>query len=216
MKIFISLFLLSMSTFASAEFCTSAIKDQYSQYEYQNFTRSSYSYDDACFQAITDCRRALADAQSQGRYYNANCLITSSAPTPPPRPPQENLICRTDLLDYWGNTIRQFTAQSWDARSACDQSDEFCRMELSRGRNNGARCLNMGIINQRPNPRPRPQTVVETCQSSRLDPAGMYVEGYTGRAEGPRGSDVKGEACREAMSLCSRELVGRQTCRLER
>lgn len=218
MKVLIALILLSISTFASAEYCTSVIKDQYSGYEYENFTRWSYSRDDACYQAISECRQALYDAQSRGRYYNANCVIVGGAPTPTP-PPRQSLICKTDLVDVFGNTIRQFTAPGYNEYEACRQSDEFCKMELARGRNNSMRCINRGIINGRdpyPRPNPRPDIIFEECRVSRLDPAGRFVEGYLGRAQGPRGTDVKGAACREAINQCSRDLVGRQTCNFER
>jgi hypothetical protein len=214
MKNLLALILLTFSTFASAEFCTTAIRDQFTQYEYQSFMRSSYSHDDACFQAMSDCRAALNDAQSQGRYYNANCVFTNNQP-PPPRPPQM-LMCRTDLLDFWGRTIRQFTGQGRDEYSACRQSDEICKMELARGTSNAVSCMNRGIIGGGDQyPRPRPPVIIEECRASRLDPAGMFVETYLGRAEGPRGTDVKGEACRDAMNACSRELVGRQTCNIQ-
>jgi hypothetical protein len=214
MKTLLALMILTFSTLASAEFCTTAIRDQFSQYEYQSFMRSSYSHDDACFQAMTDCRAALNDAQSQGQYYNANCVFTNSAPPMPPQPPRM-LMCRTDLLDFWGRTIRQFTGQGMDEYSACRQSDEFCKMELARGSSNAVSCMNRGIINDGGSyPPPRPPVIIEECRANRLDPAGMFVESYMGRAEGPRGSDVKGEACRQAINICSRELVGRQTCNI--
>lgn len=215
MKYLITLFFLTLSTMASADFCTSVLRDQYSQYEYQQFTRSSYSRDDACYQAMSDCQRALFDGQSQGRYYGAVCDVLGGNPMP--TPPQQSVICETDLLDYYGNIVRQFTAPGANSYEACRQSDEFCKMELARGSSYGATCVNRGLINNRnpnPYPRPRPDIIVETCSVSRLDPAGMFVEGYTGRAEGPRGTDVRGAACRDGLNQCSRELVGRQTCNI--
>jgi hypothetical protein len=213
MKILIALFTLAISSFASAEFCSSALRDQYSQYDYQIFTRSSYSRDDACAQAIYDCRAALYDGQSQGRYNTAVCVISDYAPVP--QPPRQNLICRTDLVDYWGNTIRQFTAQGMDAYSACRQSDEFCKYELARGNSNAVSCVNRGIINSNPYPYPTPPVITEECRANRLDPAGMFVQSYLGRAQGPRGTDVKGAACNSAMNSCYREIVGRQTCQVD-
>jgi hypothetical protein len=216
MKSLLTIILLTLSGYASAEFCSTAIVDQYSQYQYQQFTRSSYSHDDACYLAMTDCRRALSDGQSQGRYRTAACQFINSNPVPTP-PPQQSVLCETDLLDYYGNVVRQFTAPGTNSYDACRQSDEFCKMELARRTSYGMSCVNRGLINGRnPSPRPRPDIIVETCQASRLDPAGMFVEGYTGRAEGPRGTDVKGEACRDAYAQCSRELVGRQTCNINR
>ena len=217
MKILITLAILTFSTFASAEICRSVLQDNYSQYEYQQFIRTGYSMSDACFQAMNDCYAALNDGQAQGRYQTASCLITSGRPAP--QPPRQNVVCETDLLDYYGNIVRQFTAPGRDAYEACRQSDEFCKMELARSRTYGMTCLNRGIINGRypsPYPQPRPDIIVENCRVNRLDPAGMFVQSYFGRAEGPRGTDVRGAACREAMNDCSRELVGRQTCNIDR
>lgn len=221
MKILIALILMTISTFASAEYCTSVLRDQYSQYEYQQFTRYSYSRDDACYQAMNDCQGALYDGQSQGRYGTAYCAIIGDNPIPVP--PRETLICETDLVDVFGNIVRQFTAPGSNVYEACGQSDQFCKMELARGRSSGVRCINRGIINGRypnpypnPNPYPRPPVIIEECRVNRLDPAGRFVEGYLGRAEGPRGTDVKGAACRDGLNQCAREVVGRQTCSIDR
>jgi hypothetical protein len=219
MKSLILLLILSFSTWASAEVCTNAIKDNYSGYEYEYFTRSSYSQEDACFQAGYDCRNALSYYQSQGRNYSSSCIQVSPLPNPNPNPPDQNLVCRTDLLDQFGNIIRQFTAMGKNALEACIQSDLFCKFELNRRNTYGSRCENRGIINRpNPNPYPRPQPPreVRECFVSRLDPAGYFVQRYLGRAEGPQGTDVLGMACREAMNYCQRELVGRQYCQYDR
>ena len=90
MKKILLFVLFAFSTNAVSELCTYTIRDNYG-YEYQRFTRISYSYYAACSDAQWDCMRALSDAQSVGRYYNAVCLeeyTTPNYPTPYPYPPQ--------------------------------------------------------------------------------------------------------------------------------
>ncbi len=225
MKSLLALLILGFSAFASAEVCTSVIRDR-SGYEWETFTRSSYSQSAACDQALYDCRDALAYAQSYGRYYDAQCEIkwNNPYPTPTPNPypnpyPTPNpsgYICQTDLVDYYGNTVRSFTAPGADPATACMTSDNFCKVELARNNTYGTRCENRGLIGNRNDPRPPSRNRVEQCTVNRLDPAGMFVQAYTEQASGPINSDVKGEACRLALQDCSRDIRGRQTCNIVR
>lgn len=213
MKIIFALFLLTLSTIVGAEVCTSVIKDQRTGYEYEEFTRSSYSRQAACDQAIYDCRGALAYAQSYGRYYDAICEIKfSRVPTPSPIP--RNYICQTDLVDNWGQIVRTFTAPGPSEWEACNTSDNFCKADLARRDSFGVRCVNRGLIDNRNDPRPPSRTKTEQCTVRRLDPAGMFIQNYIATATGPIHSDVKGEACRIAINDCSRDLRGRQTCNI--
>lgn len=87
MKKFLALLLFAVSTASFAEMCTYVIRDNYG-YEYQNFTRDSYTHSAACSFAEYDCKRALSEGQSVGRYYNAICMEKYWGPTyPQPYPP---------------------------------------------------------------------------------------------------------------------------------
>lgn len=197
----ITFIFLGISGLASAETCTALIKDRQGQV-WEAFTRSSYSRQAACDVAKYDCNGALAYGQSVGRYYGAFCEIQS------PRPTQ--FICQTDLVDYYGRILRSFTAPGSSVWDACRTSDNIC--EAQRARSNGSegtRCVNRGT-------NPRPPIKTEQCSVNRFDPAGMFIQRYIGRATGPINSDVLGEACRQAISLCSRDLKGRQTCNVSR
>lgn len=133
----------------------------------------------------------------------------------PPIPPTSiNVMCTTDLQDYYGNTVRSFSGNGYDYYEACRQSEEFCRYALQRGDSVGYRCVTRGSGGGYPNPRP-PQQKTEQCRASRFDPAGYFIESYFASATGPYNSNVKDQACRRAFEQCSYELRGRQTCRID-
>ncbi len=146
-------------------------------------------------------------------------LFTLSAATfswdqidvPPIPPTSVTAMCTTDLVDYYGNTVRSFTGSGWDNYDACRQSEEFCQYELQRHNTYGYRCVTRG--GGRP-PQP-PRETTESCQASRFDPAGYFIESYFATATGPYHMNVKEQACRRAYETCSRELRGRQTCRID-
>jgi hypothetical protein len=228
MKAVMALFLLGVSTFASAEICTSVIKDRYG-YEYESYTRSSYSQQAACDQASYDCQQALSYAQSTGRYYDAQCVLKFDNPVPNPYPnpyppypgpnPYPNpqgVVCQTDLVDYYGRLVRSFTAPGQGQYDACNASDNFCKAELARNDSYGARCVTRGLIDNRNDPRPPSRTRTEQCTANRYDPAGMFIQSYTQTATGPINSDVRGQACSYALNDCNRDLRGRQTCQIAR
>lgn len=221
MKILMALIILGISALASAETCTSVIKDQEGR-EWDSFSRSSYSQQAACDQASYDCGSALSYGQSIGRYYGAHCEIKYDRPNPYPNPnpyptPRPNpLICQTDLVDYYGQTVRSFTAPGSSEFDACNTSDNFCKAELARNNSYGYRCVNRGLIGNRNDPRPPERTRTEQCTANRLDPAGMFIQSYIATATGPVNSDVLGAACRRALSDCSSEIRGRQTCNIAR
>ncbi len=135
----------------------------------------------------------------------------------PPIPPTAiNVMCTTDLEDYYGNVIRSFSGNGYDYNQACRQSEEFCRYELQRHDTVGYRCVTRGGGYPRPPQPPRPpQQKTESCRASRFDPAGYFIESYFASATGPYNSDVRGEACRRAYQQCTYEIRGRQTCRID-
>jgi hypothetical protein len=63
-----------------------------------------------------------------------------------------------------------------------------------------------------PSPIPAPRQVTEQCTVNRLDPAGMFITSYNRSVTGYPGSDLKQQACRLAMSECSMNVKGRQSC----
>ena len=209
MKKIIIFVLLVISSLASAEVCTSVIKDREGS-EWETFTSSSYSQQAACDQASYNCNNALTYGQSIGRYHNAYCELKFDRPIPSPGP----LICQTDLVDYYGRTVRSFTAPGSSEWDACNTSDNFCKSELARNDSYGYRCVNRCLIGNRNDPRPPQRTKTEQCTANRLDPAGMFIQSYFATATGPVNSDVLGDACRLAMNNCSREIRGRQTCNI--
>jgi hypothetical protein len=212
--------LLSLSVNAQQQSCSVAVKDRFSGVEYELLTRYSYSRDAACSDAISDCHDTIRMGQSYGRYYDAFCEIKGNAPIPPnpptrpPFPPTGGAICTTDLVDSWGGLVRSFRGEGWTLPEACRQSDDFCYYELSRGNSRGVRCETRGNGGGHYPPPPPPRDVTETCTANRHDPAGYFIESYYATFTGPRGTDVKGEACRQAHRLCSSEIRGRQTCRI--
>lgn len=217
MKTLLTLIFLGISGLVSAEICTTVIKDN-SGYEWETFTRSSYSRQAACDQAIYDCNGALSYGQSIGRYYDAYCEIKYDRPNPYPNPNPSQLVCQTDLVNYYGGTVKSFTALGSSVWTACSSSDSYCNAELSRSSSYGYRCVNRGLIRNGDgnDPWPTPRTKTEQCTANRLDPAGMYIQSYYASASGPINSDVLADACRRAMNNCSREIRGRQTCNISR
>lgn len=217
MKALLGLFLFSIASVSFAsETCTFVIKDRYG-YEYENHTRYSYSKDAACGDASWSCEQALANARAQGRYYDATCEMKydSGPGNPrPPFPPTATAMCTTDLVDYYGTTIRSFSGSGRTEYEACRQSDEFCSYELNRGDSRGRRCVRRGNGGGYPQPPRPPRETTESCTANRYDPAGFFIESYYASHTGPVGSDVRGAACRKALNNCSYEIRGRQTCRL--
>lgn len=86
MKTTLALLVFLLSTVVSAEICSVVIRDQYG-YDYDSFTRSSYSINAACDDATWDCRQKLSEYQSYGRYYNATCVVREVSPSYPPSYP---------------------------------------------------------------------------------------------------------------------------------
>lgn len=218
MKALLGLFLLSIAGMSFAgETCTYVIKDRYG-YEYENHTRySSYSRDAACSDASWACSTALSNARAQGRYYDANCEMKYDGPNNPrpPYPPTTVVSCTTDLVDWYGSIIRSFSGTGYNQSEACRQSDQFCQYELQRGDSNGRRCVTRGNGGGGyPNPPRPPRETTESCTANRYDPAGFFIQSYNASHTGPVGTDVRGQACRKAIDYCSREIRGRQTCRL--
>lgn len=214
MKTLLAFFLLTFSALASAEICTSVIRDR-NGYEWETFTRSSYSQQAACDMAIYDCRGALSYGQSMGRYYDAFCEIKYDRPDPYPDPRPNPIVCQADLVDRYMRVVRVFTAPGSSEWDACNTSMRFCQDALNRRDTMGTSCVNRGVIDNRNEPRP-PRTKTEQCTANRLDPAGMFIQSYVATAIGPMNSDVRGEACRRAINDCSRDLRGRQTCQIGR
>lgn len=209
MKTIIALALMAFAQLASAtESCTYAIKDPYG-YEYETLTRYSYSRSAACSDADFACRQAIAEGQRYGRYYDAHCEEKWDN-----RPPQRDVMCTTDMVDFYGYVVRSFTGTGRTEWDACAQSDNFCKYELSRNDSRGYRCVTRGTNpGPGPGPGPRPPRVItENCTATRFDPFGMTIQNYFASHTGPVNTDVKGEACRQAMYSCQSEIRGRQYC----
>ena len=212
MKTLIALALLAFASVSMAsESCTYAIKDRWGT-EFETLTRYSYTRSAACADASYACSDALALGQRYGRYYDAFCEEKWEPSYPNPRLE----ICTTDLVDYYGSTVRSFRGEGRTSYEACAQSDEFCRYELNRHDTRGWRCVTRG---NRPGPGPGPGPIpprqkTESCTATRFDPQGINIENYYATWTGPVHSDVRGEACRQALNQCSRDLRGRQFCRV--
>jgi hypothetical protein len=219
MKIIAALIFLCLSNMAFANVsCDVKMISQYSNQTYEINTGYARSYSEACREAFDNCHESISRGQTYGRYYDAICVSDSTTPTyptpRPPRPPEtpypptRELTCRTDLVDFYGNTIRSFNGFGRTPWEACQESDRLCSYMTQ---NNRMYCQNRGIQNgggHRPG-----RLVTEYCQAERFDPAGHFIESYTGSHTGPVGTDVRGEACREAHQKCSMYLRGAQYCR---
>lgn len=205
MKTLIALFLLSIASVTFASDCTFSIKDRYG-FEYESVTRSSYSEQAACSDAQYACNVALSNGQYNGRYQDAFCERKLGSAYPPAQ-----VMCTTDLLDYYGNIVRSFSGSGRTQSEACGQSNEFCKYELSRNDSYGRRCVTRGTGGNYPQP---PRQTTENCTAQRFDPSGYFIQSYFSSFTGPVGTDVKGEACRRALNDCSYDIKGRQTCRI--
>lgn len=75
MKLLFTLLFLSTSSSVMADTCIVVIRDQYNGYEYDQFTRTSYSSDAACTDAIWDCRNRLSEYQVRGQLPYAQCAV---------------------------------------------------------------------------------------------------------------------------------------------
>jgi len=209
MKTLLIFLLLAISGLVSAEVCTSVIKDRRG-YEWESFTRSSYSQQSACDYAIYDCNGALSYGQSMGRYYDSYCEIKN---TNPPRYP---VVCQTDLTDPIGGILSSYKAQGMNEWVACSSSDNLCKSALSKMGKFGFRCINKGLINDRNDPLPPNGTITEQCLVYRQDAYGAIFQSYFGTAMGPYNTDVHGEACRRALNFCMPDLRDRQYCNIVR
>jgi hypothetical protein len=211
MKLIAALFLLCLSNIALANVtCNVSMISQYNNQTYEVHTGYANTYDTACREAFDNCHESISRGQTYGRYYDAICVTGGNQPTPPRPPyPQEDLTCRTDLLYYNGSFVRSFTGTGRTAREACQESDRLCSYMTQT--NNGMYCLNRGIQNGGNNPPPG-RVVTEYCQAERFDPAGHFIQAYTGSYTGPIGTDVRGEACRRAYQTCSMYIRGAQYC----
>ena len=208
MKTLVIFLLMAISGLVSAEVCTSVIKDRRG-YEWETFTRSSYSQQSACDFAIYECNGALSYDQSMGKYYDAFCEIKYDRPIPPP----PIVVCQTDLVDPIGGIITSYKAQGIDAWQACTSSDNTCKSALSKMGKFGFRCINKGLIND---PRQPTGNRTEQCFVNRQDYNGSILQTYYGTARGPYNSDVYGEACRQALNICIPELRAGQNCIITR
>lgn len=207
MKLILTFAILIFSNLVSAELCTAVLKDR-RNLELEVFNGSSYSREAACNEALYNCHRSLSDAQSNGRYYDAFCEIKIERHEP------RVIICQTDLVDYYNRVVRTFSAPGTTEWEACNTSDNFCKSELARHDSFGTRCVNRGLIDHRNDPRRPERRKTETCTADRRDPAGMFIQSYSTTSTGPIFSDVKGEACRNAINECMSDLRGRQTCQI--
>jgi hypothetical protein len=216
MKTLIALLFLSVTSVSfGTEICSFSVKDRYG-YEYETITRSGYSTQSACSDAEYACRVLISDAQARGKYLDAVCVYKSGPafPNRPPEPPTAISRCTTDLVDYYNNTLRSFTAVGRTQQDACQESGRQCKIELTRNDSYGRRCVVRGSGGNIPTPRP-PRQTTENCSARRYDPAGYFIQSYLASHTGPVGSDVKGEACRKAFNTCSYDIKGRQSCRIE-
>lgn len=215
--------LLAISTkIAMAETCSAVIKDRYNS-TIDRYTESSYSKEAACDQAMYQCNRALSDARSQGRMYDANCEIESifnpapnPYPNPYPTPWPSTFRCTSDLVDQWNRVIRSFESEANSEWEACRNSESICNQERNRYPGYGVQCITRRG-GEGPRPIPTPGRIkTESCEVGRFDPAGRYIQSYFAQASGPLYEDVKSRACNEARFSCERELRGRQYCNILR
>jgi hypothetical protein len=204
-----ALFLMAFG--AQAEVCSAVIKDRFGS-TLERYTETSYSHESACSEAMFKCNRSLSDARANGRYYDATCEVEGYYPPTPTR-----VTCESNLIDAYNRVLRTFTAMGSNEYEACGEAESMCRNELYRNPSWGLQCITRGRNpNPGPNPPPPPRVKTESCQASRFDPSGVFIQNYFSTETGPIYSDVRAIACQRAMSICQRDLKGRQFCNVTR
>ena len=139
---------------------------------------------------------------------------TAILPAPPPPPLRSGA-----RGDSEASRLLRIRSQLVSLIPAVSHLHPEAGVELARADTFGSTCVNRGLIDNRNDPyppSPYPRTKTESCSVSRLDPAGMFIQSYNETETGPIDSDVRGQACREALDECSREIRGRQTCNIAR
>ncbi len=202
MKLYLIFLLLTFTTLANAELCTSVIKDKISGDEYETFNRSSYSRESACDLALFDCDKILSLARSNGHYLNAQCVVKSSTPTNPI--PPTVYTCRTDLVDIFGRILRIYVAPGSSKYDACNISTHFCLGELPNVPY-AFQCLIRGYAGQ-------DQSTTQECNVNRIDSHGIYLQNYIAKTQGINLDEAKFRACQMAMETCARDVSEGQNC----
>jgi len=200
------------ATTAAAEYCSSRLQDVRGN-TLRTFSGYGYSANEACKEALRECRfekRRLA-GQSR-RYRDASCMVerrTRPVPTPVKR------TCEFDLKKGNGRVIDTFRAKGQSKSQACQKARRKCENDLwnrqANGRNPRAYCAK-SFSNGGGNDY---DFVTKSCTVERVNKRGRIVDTHFGSASGRRNTGVKARACQKAMSDCRMEASysGRyQTC----
>lgn len=105
-------------------------------------------------------------------------------------------MCEYKLVNHVNYEIERFTGYGYDRYEACNDAERSCRRVMHSGRYRAPR---LDCVPVRRAPRP---IVNRTCTATLYRHFGGYVRSFTGRASGPAGTGVKGQACDRAVRQC--------------
>ncbi len=167
------------------------------------FSSYDYSYDQACREALRECRY-----EKQRRSYDvvvqrATCEVERRNPNPVPR----KEVCSFNLVNSNnGRIVDTFTAQGQNEIQACKKADDKCfDARYTKANPWKFSCEKVRGGGYDPRPRPNP-TVTRFCTVDRIGNTrygGRVLQSYTASATGVQGSGVLARACQKAASDCS-------------
>lgn len=209
MKVLLTMaFFFLTATAANADYCSATMKDRYST-RIGSYTEYGYTKNEACREALRECNMEKVRRDYDSRYYGAYCEIdTFSNPNPFPTPGDRD-TCEYELRTRNGRVIDTFVGRGRHSGYACNDARRECELKLDQlnrqGRNQQAYCAQ---ASGRGDGRDRYET--QTCSVERVNTRmGRVIEIHTATSTGPRGSDVKREACSQAQREC--EIASRYT-----
>ena len=104
--------------------------------------------------------------------------------------------CEYKLVNHVNYEIERFTGFGYDRYDACRDAERDCRRVMHSGRYRAPR---LDCVEVRRASRP---IVNRTCTASLYRYVGGYVRDFIGRASGPAGTGIKGQACDRAIRQC--------------
>ena len=194
--------LLTVSS-VSAEVCTAKLdqQDRYSSYTIQRFVKFGFNQQQACNEAMQDCRQEMRER----RRYDRNANLTCSVEGRGNGNGNGNRNCSFDMQQQNGRVIDSFSRQS------CRAAEDACMRDLIQ-RNRNGRNLRARCVQSRVRPTPPRRNVTKSCTVDRRGPQGRVKGTHSAKATGRQGSGVQAQACRQAMNKCQRNVVRRQYC----
>lgn len=107
--------------------------------------------------------------------------------------------CEFVLKNGRGRTLEYFVGRGYDRREACMRARRKCTRAIDGGYHRARRLYCEKVTHGGGYGRP---IVQRSCTASLVGPRGWTQRTFLGRASGPRGTGVKGQACQRAMRQC--------------